>query len=82
MITGFVPVVACLLGLIPESGPHLIFVAMFAEGIIPISTLPASSIVHVDALGNRASLDYLSGVIYIPPRMHDRLHEGLRYHPE
>lgn len=33
-------------GLLPESGPHLAFVGMYAEGIIPISTLVANSIVQ------------------------------------
>jgi hypothetical protein len=38
--------VACLMGLIPESGPHLVFVALYAEGSAPFSTLLASSIVQ------------------------------------
>ena len=38
--------VAVLIGLIPESGPHLIFVTLFFEGTIPFSTLLASSIVQ------------------------------------
>ncbi len=38
--------IACLLGLIPESGPHMIFVTLFAEHAIPFSTLLASSIVQ------------------------------------
>lgn len=37
-------VVAALVGIIPESGPHLIFVMLFADGIIPFSVLLASSI--------------------------------------
>jgi hypothetical protein len=37
---------ACLIGLIPESGPHLIFVTLYAQGMIPISILLASSIVQ------------------------------------
>jgi hypothetical protein len=37
---------ACILGVIPESGPHLLFVALFAEGSIPLSVLLASSIVQ------------------------------------
>ena len=36
--------VAILIGLIPESGPHLIFVTLFAAGTIPFSILLASSI--------------------------------------
>lgn len=35
-----------LVGLIPESGPHLIFVTLFAQGLIPFSVLLASSIVQ------------------------------------
>jgi hypothetical protein len=38
--------VACLVGLIPESGPHLIFVTLFAQGVIPLSVLLASSVVQ------------------------------------
>ncbi|HOV23651.1 MAG TPA: putative manganese transporter [Candidatus Marinimicrobia bacterium] len=38
--------IACLVGIIPESGPHLIFVTMFAEGLVPFSILLASSIVQ------------------------------------
>jgi hypothetical protein len=37
---------ACLIGLIPESGPHLVFVMLFARGEIPFSILLASSIVQ------------------------------------
>lgn len=39
-------VIACLVGLIPESGPHLIFVTLYAQGSIPFSILLASSIVQ------------------------------------
>jgi hypothetical protein len=38
--------IALLVGIIPESGPHLIFVTLFAEGSIPFSILFASSIVQ------------------------------------
>ena len=38
--------VACLVGLIPESGPHLLFVTLYAQGNIPLSVLLASSIVQ------------------------------------
>jgi hypothetical protein len=37
---------AILIGIIPESGPHLIFVTLFAQGHIPFSILLASSIVQ------------------------------------
>ncbi|MEA3475803.1 MAG: putative manganese transporter [Candidatus Cloacimonadota bacterium] len=39
-------IIACLVGLIPESGPHMIFVTLFAQGAIPFSILIASSIVQ------------------------------------
>ena len=37
---------AILIGIIPQSGPHLIFVMLFASGSIPFSILLASSIVQ------------------------------------
>ncbi len=42
----WVLVAAVLIGIIPESGPHLIFVILFASGNIPLSILLASSIVQ------------------------------------
>lgn len=36
--------IAVLIGIIPDSGPHLIFVTLFASGAIPFSILLASSI--------------------------------------
>ncbi|MDY0270054.1 putative manganese transporter [Trichloromonas sp.] len=38
--------VAGLVGLIPESGPHLIFVTLYSQGVIPFSVLLTSSIVQ------------------------------------
>jgi len=38
--------IAGLVGIIPESGPHLVFVTMFAKGLIPFSILLTSSIVQ------------------------------------
>jgi len=38
--------IACLVGVIPESGPHLIFLTFYVEGAIPLSILLASSIVQ------------------------------------
>jgi len=38
--------IAVLVGIIPESGPHLVFVTLFAQGSIPFSILLASSIVQ------------------------------------
>ncbi len=37
-------VLATAVGIIPESGPHMIFVTMFAQGLIPFAVLLASSI--------------------------------------
>lgn len=37
-------IIAVLVGIIPESGPHLAFVMLFAQGLIPFSVLLASSI--------------------------------------
>jgi hypothetical protein len=37
-------IIAVLVGIIPESGPHLIFITLFAQGTIPFSVLLASSI--------------------------------------
>jgi hypothetical protein len=38
--------IASLVGLIPESGPHLIFLTLFTKGTIPFSILLANSIVQ------------------------------------
>jgi hypothetical protein len=37
---------AVVLGLVPESGPHLLFVTLFQEGMVPLAVLVASSIVQ------------------------------------
>jgi len=39
-------VAAVLIGILPESGPHMVFISLFVAGIIPISILVASSIVQ------------------------------------
>ncbi|OFX80115.1 MAG: hypothetical protein A2X12_09545 [Bacteroidetes bacterium GWE2_29_8] len=39
-------VIALLLGIIPESGPHIVFITLFANGSIPFSVLLANSIVQ------------------------------------
>ncbi|MGF7139822.1 putative manganese transporter [Roseimarinus sediminis] len=36
--------IAVVMGFIPESGPHLVFVTLFSQGMIPVSILIASSI--------------------------------------
>ncbi len=38
--------IALMIGIIPESGPHFVFVTLFASGTIPFSILLASSIVQ------------------------------------
>jgi hypothetical protein len=50
-------VVGALIGIIPESGPHMIFVMMFAKGLIPFSVLLTSSIVQ-DGHGLLPMLSY------------------------
>ncbi|MBN1163645.1 MAG: arsenic efflux protein, partial [Candidatus Krumholzibacteriota bacterium] len=42
----FTLVAACLVGLIPQSGPHLVFVTLFARGMVPFSVLLANSVVQ------------------------------------
>lgn len=39
-------VMAVLIGIVPESGPHLVFVTLFAAGKLPLSILLASSVVQ------------------------------------
>lgn len=39
-------ILAVLIGIIPESGPHLFFITLFAGGVIPFSVLLANSIVQ------------------------------------
>ena len=50
-------IISALIGLIPESGPHLVFVTMFAQGLIPFSVLFTSSIVQ-DGHGMLPMLSY------------------------
>ena len=38
--------IAVLIGIIPESGPHMVFITLFISGTIPFSVLMASSIVQ------------------------------------
>lgn len=49
--------IAALVGIIPESGPHLIFVVMFAQGVIPFSVLLTSAIIQ-DGHGMLPLLSY------------------------
>ncbi len=53
----WVLVIGALIGIIPESGPHLVFVMMFAEGLIPFSVLFTASFVQ-DGHGMLPMLSY------------------------
>jgi hypothetical protein len=50
-------IISALIGIIPESGPHLIFVMLFAKGLIPFSVLFTSCIVQ-DGHGMLPMLSY------------------------
>ena len=52
-----VGIIAVLIAVLPESGPHFVFVMMFAQGLIPFSVLLASSIVQ-DGHGMLPLLSY------------------------
>ena len=49
--------IGALIGIIPESGPHLIFVVMYAKGLIPFSVLLTTSFVQ-DGHGMLPLLSY------------------------
>jgi hypothetical protein len=53
----FVLLLAALMGIVPESGPHLIIVMMYAKGLIPFSVLLTSSFVQ-DGHGMLPLLSY------------------------
>jgi len=55
--TIWILLLSALIGIIPESGPHLIFVMLFAKGLIPFSILFTSSIVQ-DGHGMLPMLSY------------------------
>jgi hypothetical protein len=38
--------IAALIGLIPESGPHIIFISLFAAGVLPFAVLLTNSVVQ------------------------------------
>jgi len=50
-------VISALIGLIPESGPHLVFVMMYAEGLVPFSVLFTTSFIQ-DGHGMLPMLSY------------------------
>jgi hypothetical protein len=61
----WVLVLAALMGIVPESGPHLLFVMMYAKGLIPFSVLLTSSFVQ-DGHGMLPLLSYsIKDSIYI-----------------
>ena len=43
---GWILLISALVGIIPESGPHMVFVMMYASGLVPFSVLLTSSIVQ------------------------------------
>jgi hypothetical protein len=49
--------IGAILGIVPESGPHLIFVMMYAQGMVPFSVLFTSSFVQ-DGHGMLPLLSY------------------------
>jgi hypothetical protein len=49
--------IGALIGIVPESGPHLIFVMMYAKGLIPFSVLFTTSFVQ-DGHGMLPLLSY------------------------
>jgi len=53
----WVLLIGALMGIIPESGPHLIFVMMYAQGLIPFSVLFITSFVQ-DGHGMLPLLSY------------------------
>lgn len=39
-------VIECALGLLPQSGPHLVLVMLYSQGLVPLSVLIANSVVQ------------------------------------
>jgi hypothetical protein len=54
---GWILIISAIVGLIPESGPHMVFVMMYANGLVPFSILLTSSIVQ-DGHGMLPLLSY------------------------
>jgi hypothetical protein len=54
---GYILLISAIVGIIPESGPHMVFVMMYASGLIPFSVLLTSSIVQ-DGHGMLPLLSY------------------------
>jgi len=49
--------IGAILGIVPESGPHFIFVMMYAQGLVPFSVIFTSSFVQ-DGHGMLPLLSY------------------------
>jgi hypothetical protein len=56
-------IIAVLIGIIPESGPHLVFVTLFAQGTLPFAILLANSVVQ-DGHGTLPLLRSLAAPFY------------------
>jgi hypothetical protein len=50
-------IIGAILGILPESGPHLIFVMMYAKGLVPFSVLFTASFIQ-DGHGMLPLLSY------------------------
>jgi hypothetical protein len=50
-------IIGALLGIVPESGPHFIFVMMYAKGLVPFSVLFTTSFIQ-DGHGMLPLLSY------------------------
>jgi hypothetical protein len=53
----WVLLISALIGMVPESGPHLVFVMMYAKGVVPFSVLFTTSFVQ-DGHGMLPMLSY------------------------
>ena len=54
---GLILLISALAGIIPELGPHMVFVMMYASGLVPFSVLLTSSIIQ-DGHGMLPLLSY------------------------
>jgi hypothetical protein len=55
--TMWILLIGAFIGMIPESGPHMIFVMMYAQGLVPFSVLFTASFVQ-DGHGMLPLLSY------------------------
>ncbi|MGL4907891.1 MAG: putative manganese transporter [Bacteroidales bacterium] len=61
----YILLAAILIGLIPSSGPHLVFVLMFAQGSIPFSILLVNSLMQDGHAGLPLLAETKRGFIYL-----------------